>query len=95
MLFWEFAIEAVEPRVVEIWEGYQGEFPDGKYAWTGQFTSSCPIPSVLHACRDSRCLALKRWKLCFAYEEQPAKIFFDLTSDILYFGRAFDCLKDV
>jgi 2EXR family len=91
---WKFAIEAIEPRVVEIWEGYRKESPDGEYPWpwTGEFTSSCPIPGVLHACCDSQRLALKRWKLCFAFERQPAKIFFDLNSDILYFGRAFDCI---
>lgn len=91
---WKFAIEAIEPRVVEIWEGYHKASPDGQYPWPwiGDFTSSCPIPAVLHACHDSRRLALKRWKLCFAFKKKPAKIFFDLSSDILYFGRAFDCI---
>ena len=91
---WKFAIKAVEPRMVEIWEGYRKESAEGEYpgSWTGHFTSSCPIPGVLHACCDSRRLALTRWKLCFAFEKQPAKIFFDLSSDILYFGRYFDCM---
>ena len=57
---WKLAIDAIEPRVVEIWEGYRKESSNGVYPWpwTGEFTSSCPIPGLLQACRDSRRLAL-------------------------------------
>jgi hypothetical protein len=90
---WKYAVEFADSRVVEIWAGFYKRMPNGETKWTGQFTSTCPIPGVLQACRDSRQQALKRWKLSFACAKQPAKIFFDLNTDILYFGQQFDDLN--
>jgi hypothetical protein len=90
---WKHAVELADPRVVEIRQGFYKHMPDGTPKWTGQHTSTCPIPGVLQACRDSRQQALMRWKLSFACESQPAKIFFDLKTDTLYFGHEFDDLN--
>jgi hypothetical protein len=68
----------------------------GQYLQYGSvaFTSSCPIPGVLHACCNSCALVLRRWELSFTLSGedswQPPKIFFDHACDILYFGNSFD-----
>ncbi|RYP45524.1 hypothetical protein DL768_008159 [Monosporascus sp. mg162] len=51
-----------------------------------RFTSSAPIPANLHACRESRWKAMRRYRLLFGTCGEPGRIFFDPTSDILYFG---------
>ncbi|RYP41227.1 hypothetical protein DL769_011601 [Monosporascus sp. CRB-8-3] len=51
-----------------------------------RFTSSAPIPANLHACRESRWEAMRRYRLLFGTRGEPGRIFFDPTSDILYFG---------
>jgi hypothetical protein len=82
---WEYAIDLVGPRVVEPY--FRAATWDAKGTRTWPLTSSCPIPSVLHACRSSRRLALKYWKLSFAKANQPAAIFFNFSNDILFFGQ--------
>jgi hypothetical protein len=77
-LVWKSAIDSIGPRVVEI-----------KKRYYNGFTSSCPIPNVLHACRASRQLALKRWKPSLAMKDGPARILFDSSMDILFFGRYY------
>jgi hypothetical protein len=56
-------------------------------------TSSCKIPPLLHTCSRARALALTRWPLCFPSQNQAgntaAKIFFDYTSDTLFFTQEF------
>jgi 2EXR family len=74
-LIWKSAIDSIGSRVVEIRTCY----------YRNEFTSSCPIPNVLHACRASRQLALKRWKPSLAMKEGPARILFDSSRDILFF----------
>jgi hypothetical protein len=95
-MIWETAINSVRPRVVEVIENIE-KAPRScrsKYGGKRQFVSTCPIPGVLHACRTSRSLALRRWRLCFAARYQGPKIFFDLENDFLYFGRDFDNIRN-
>lgn len=87
---WQCAIDNVSPRIVELRRGLLKELPDGDFLWTNQFTSTCPIPSTLHTCRNARQLAMKRWKLVFAFRTQCPKVFFDFHNDTLYFGCKFD-----
>jgi hypothetical protein len=49
-MIWEFAI-SVEPRVVEV--RFSRDFNSKKHDFVAQF------PSILHACHDSRTVALK------------------------------------
>jgi hypothetical protein len=49
-------------------------------------TSPSPIPANLHACTESRYLALSHYQLSFALMHTLPKIFFNPRSDILYFG---------
>ncbi|RYO79231.1 hypothetical protein DL764_010041 [Monosporascus ibericus] len=51
-----------------------------------RFTSSAPIPANLHACRESRWEAMRRYRLLFATCGESGRIFFDPMADILYFG---------
>jgi hypothetical protein len=85
-IIWQSAINSVGQRIVDI-IGYSPRKSVRYAPHTVYYGSHCPIPSLLHACRRSRHLALKRWKLCFAVEGHPARIFFDLSDDILYFGE--------
>jgi hypothetical protein len=77
---WQFAVDGVDGRVVEIRQE--------------RYTSTCPIPALLRTCHDSRHWALKRWKLCFGSSfispGRPAKIFFDYSSDTMFFGEYFE-----
>jgi hypothetical protein len=89
---WQCAINNEGPRVVEIQSHYYKKLaggPEGDYLYTGTYTSSCPIPAALHACSRSRILASRRWKRSFAFGRRPAKIYFDFSCDILYFGNFF------
>lgn len=61
----------------------------GWQKWEWQYTSPCCIPASLHACRLSREMALKRWKLAFAEDKEEkargdGKVFFDFKQDILW-----------
>ncbi|KAI1096378.1 hypothetical protein F5B19DRAFT_144554 [Rostrohypoxylon terebratum] len=49
-------------------------------------TSTSPIPTNLHVCRESRREALKRYRLLFGSSPHPGRIFFDPLRDTLYFG---------
>ncbi|KUJ06946.1 uncharacterized protein LY89DRAFT_372847 [Mollisia scopiformis] len=48
-----------------------------------------PNPAALTVCRESREIALRRYRLCFG----TPNIYADLTSDILYFGSNWDCVN--
>jgi hypothetical protein len=89
-LIWDHAINSVGPRIVEIRYAVHKDLPSSHDDGTAVFTSSCPIPGVLHANHRSRERALQRWKLSFARHGKPAKIFFDFSDDILLFGNKFD-----
>lgn len=73
---WEVAIFNAGDRIVEVRDGVN-------------FTSTCPVPPLLHTCQSSRGLAMKRWKLSFAKSGQEARIFFDRSRDTLFFGQYF------
>jgi hypothetical protein len=85
---WEIAIYDVKPRIVLV---IKNSIPSTRPSTRPrhQFISTCPIPAVLHTCRASRSLALKRWRLSFAAHRQPAKIFFDFPCDTLFISDGF------
>lgn len=56
---------------------------EGDITWEPRFTSTCPIPALLHTTHGSRKCALKRWELAFAQGDKPSKVFFDFTYDTL------------
>ena len=97
-LIWEDAVAGEDARVVEIRQEIEVPLRDGN--WHCQYTSRSRIPGLLHATRESRYLALRRWRLCFPfknkpYKEHPSKIFFDAAVDILYFGEKFPYFHDL
>ncbi|KAI0875072.1 hypothetical protein GGS24DRAFT_309246 [Hypoxylon argillaceum] len=52
-----------------------------------QCRSPTPVPAALHACRESRAEAQRRYKLLFGMGgPDPATIYFDPLRDALYFG---------
>ncbi len=93
-MIWQCAIDAFRPRVVDVKEGTYIKTRRGAHLRKRQFTSPCPIPNVLHACRNSRHLALKRWRLSFATDDDPARIFIDFSSDTLYFDYEFGSIEE-
>lgn len=88
---WEYALPP--GRLVRIFytEIY---YPSGTYSDEdlGQttFTSNTPAPALLHACAESRIVALRVYKLCLGTAQSPAAIYLDLSVDTLYFGRFAD-----
>ncbi|KAH6683157.1 hypothetical protein B0J14DRAFT_575240 [Halenospora varia] len=104
---YEGAITAIGPRVVELTEHLaekldsKGEpFPYPRPSMEAYYTSSCPIPNVLHLCSQSRRLALKRWRLMFGTREQKPRVYFDFSQDTLWFSHTsasfsyYDCFED-
>lgn len=49
-------------------------------------TSSAPVPSSLHACSEARFEMAKYYRPHFGFARRQGHVFFDPTSDILYFG---------
>jgi len=88
-MIWHLAIYDVKPRIVKVEEGTIPSTRQSTYFRRRQFISTCHIPGVLHACRASRNLALRRWKLSFAAGRQPPKIFFDFSCDTLFIPEDF------
>jgi hypothetical protein len=56
-------------------------------------TSPAPIPSNLHTSHEARQEALKHYKHSFNLPHGKAKIFFDPSVDLLYFGPRADCFE--
>jgi hypothetical protein len=92
---WEHAVHDVEARIVEVCllmhkSMLDDPSDDGWSDYNGldltEFTSSEAIPALLHTSHEARTVALRRWKLMFAYQSQPAKIFFDPETDIFFLG---------
>ncbi|KAI6354423.1 hypothetical protein MCOR25_008614 [Pyricularia grisea] len=50
---------------------------------TTGWTSSTPPPALLHACHESRTVALKRYELVLGCEDGQARIYADLTRDVI------------
>jgi hypothetical protein len=51
-----------------------------------------PNPTALSVCRESRAIALKKYRLCFG----TPNIYANLSGrDILYFGRRWDNFQDL
>lgn len=68
-------------------EGLTYTFPSELPRSTKNICASiAPVPSHLHACTESRSVALTRYRLSFPYCGQEPKIFFRPETDVLYFG---------
>ncbi|TLD25322.1 hypothetical protein PspLS_06191 [Pyricularia sp. CBS 133598] len=50
---------------------------------TTGWTSSTPPPALLHACHESRTVALKRYELVLGCEDGQARIYADLSRDVI------------
>ncbi|KAI1212914.1 uncharacterized protein F4807DRAFT_471479 [Annulohypoxylon truncatum] len=77
------------PRIVEIkcsTESAQTSQPQQGDRRPVVCTSTSPIPTNLHVCRESRNEALKKYRLLFGSSPQPGRIFFEPLRDTLYFG---------
>lgn len=76
---WAFASR--QPRSIEL-----------MYAWVDrEFLNLKHPPAVLHACFESREVALYFYTLSFGTQNHPPKIYFNPVEDIVYFGsRQFD-----
>ena len=84
---WQEAISSIPLRIVEV-----PNLQARRYSTTQTIpplTSACAIPAVLHASRDSRFLALQRWRLAFRFPpyDQTPRIFFDFERDVFWHDR--------
>ncbi|KAF4636717.1 hypothetical protein G7Y89_g1367 [Cudoniella acicularis] len=78
-----------ETRVVEIVKSYESSNDPNSTQVSWTCTSKCPVPGLLHTCRDSRHIALRRWRLSFANSHALGRIYFDFANDVLWLnGRA-------
>jgi hypothetical protein len=90
-LIWEYAIEYIPPRIIEIKTSERPWLP---------WWSSAPIPALLHTCSRSRFLAQKHYEPSFPYNgRQPGRsrftrILFNFEKDILYFSGESICLLE-
>jgi hypothetical protein len=48
--------------------------------------STVPVPAALHACAESREVALARYRLLFGFARRPGQVVFRPDTDILFFG---------
>jgi 2EXR family len=87
VLIWELARHG--PRVVRLaWSKDPPKAP----SWS-RFPelyranySSAPIPAMLHACSESRQVALKWYQLLFGVRAAPARVYFDPETDYIRVG---------
>jgi hypothetical protein len=87
---WQIAIYDIKPRVVRFNDGIALKTRRKTHIRKEQLLSTSYIPGLLHACHESRNLAMKRWNLSFSVGKEPAKIFFDFSSDIVFIPHNFD-----
>lgn len=59
------------------------------------FSSTTPIPGVLHACSESREIALHRYQLAMTSFASGPRIFLDYLSDTVYFGASKSPRRDL
>jgi hypothetical protein len=90
-LIWEYAIEYIPPRIIEIETSERPWLP----CW-----SSAPIPALLHTCSRSRFLVQKHYEPSFPYngrrpgQSRFTRILFNFEKDILYFSGESICLLE-
>jgi hypothetical protein len=89
----QIAVNDVGPRIVEVKGNIEPNIRRSDYRRRRQFTSPCPIPGVLHACRASCSLALRRWRLSFAARYHKPKILFDFSCNALFLAPEFGYMK--
>jgi hypothetical protein len=89
-LIWEYAIEDIPPRIIEIKKIKRPSLP---------WWSSAPIPALLHACSRSRFLAQKHYEPTFPYGpchwRQPGqprftRLLFNYEKDVIYLSGVLD-----
>lgn len=94
LLIWEAARPA--PRFIKLycsrccrpWLATNAPFcplhPTNNSAGTHHVRSKAPVPSILHACIDSRRIALSWYRLSFGHKTSAPKVYFDWERDGLY-----------
>ena len=87
LLIWKFA--RPDPRVVRLaWSKWPGKpprhtnFPE---CWRPNY-SEAPIPAMLHACSESRKVALGWYRLALEHGVAGPRVYFDFSSDFLQIG---------
>ncbi|KAE9376666.1 hypothetical protein N431DRAFT_295802, partial [Stipitochalara longipes BDJ] len=97
--FWTSLQPSDDPQAITSAGGEIANTTDaGLQKWEWQYTSPCYIPAPLHVCSLSRELALRRWKLAFAIDEdeerdEQGRIFFDFEKDVLWVAEKLPDFK--
>lgn len=97
LVVWKFAVQNLAPRTVKL----ELHLPYGNTPTfaevniigthlTARLICKSQVPFLLHICRDSRELALQRYKLAFQVLLQDRPVYFDIDQDTLWVvgGRA-------
>lgn len=58
-----------------------------------KFTSFTPVPAVLHACKESRAIALKTYKLGMKTHCDGPRVYVDFTKDTIYMAKVENGLQ--
>lgn len=90
---WQFATNGCDARIVQV----KIKNLVTKYSEHGRgvvFSSATPIPGVLHACSESREVALCRYRLSMSSFASGPRIFLDYSSDTIYFGEGKSPTRD-
>ena len=87
LLIWKYA--RPDPRVIRLaWSKRSPKAPKRcsypKY-WRANY-SEAPIPAMLHACSESRQVALGWYRLAFRRGQAKPRVYFDFSADILHVG---------
>lgn len=89
-MIWKFAVASCGSRAVRVSLKSRWRKERKRLLGSGrsrQVRATATIPGLLHATRESRQIALKRWCLAFAHHLEQRPVFFDWKTDILYFDR--------
>lgn len=101
---WKFASQ--QPRIVQLRQSrtiseehsYKG-IDEGTEEYGYPMKSLCPVPALLHVCRESAAVAHKFYVQTFGINGTEGHIYFNYENDILYISkhtfRAFHGLEDV
>lgn len=87
LLIWKYA--RPDPRVVRLaWSKRSSKalkhcsYPE---YWRANY-SEAPIPAMLHACSESRQVALRWYRLALQHGRAEPRVYFDFSADILHVG---------
>ncbi|KAE8448349.1 hypothetical protein EG329_009593 [Mollisiaceae sp. DMI_Dod_QoI] len=91
---WEYALPG--PRILGVGHKTQYKTIYGRAIPTiFEWRTSDPVPSILHACHESREEALKNYRPSFGIPLQQGKNYIDFSKETIYFGGSGRGFRDL